>query len=75
MESATKQDVVSLLYFLLPGFLAAWVSYGLTAHPKREAFERVIQALIFTVIVRALNIGVRKLWWICWHPSNRSVDR
>src|ERR1035437_8514257 len=53
MEWASKESL-SLLYFLLPGLVAAWVFYGLTAHPKREAFERVVQALIFTVIIQAI---------------------
>ena len=52
-------DLIRLFYDLLPGFLAAWVYYGLTAHPKPSPFERVIQALIFTVIVRALFIVFR----------------
>jgi Family of unknown function (DUF6338) len=30
----------------------------------------VVQALIFTVLVRAMNIGVRKLWWILWHRNH-----
>ncbi|MGD0389680.1 MAG: DUF6338 family protein [Tepidisphaeraceae bacterium] len=67
MEYLAK-DTITLLYFLLPGFLAAWVFFGLTAHPRREPFDRVIQALIFTVIIKALSFGVRKLWWIIWHP-------
>jgi hypothetical protein len=41
---------------LLPGFLTAWIFYSLTAHPKPSPFERVIQALIFTMIVQALVI-------------------
>ena len=52
MEFPSK-ETLSLLYFLLPGQVAAWVFYGLTAHPKREAFERIVQALIFTIIVQA----------------------
>lgn len=47
-------EVVTILDYLLPGFVAAWVFYGLTGHPKQSPFERVVQALIFTIIVRAL---------------------
>jgi Family of unknown function (DUF6338) len=64
----TSNDTLRLLYFLLPGFLAAWIFYGLTAHPKKEAFERVVQALIFTFLVKTLNVVVRYEWWIHWHP-------
>ncbi len=57
-------ELQTLVYHLLPGFLAAWVFYGLTAHPKKDAFERIVQALIFTVIVKAINIEIiRKIWW------------
>jgi predicted ribosomally synthesized peptide with SipW-like signal peptide len=45
-------EIVLLLTYLLPGFLAAWVFYGLTSHPKPAQFERVVQALIFTFIIQ-----------------------
>lgn len=51
MPELTK-DVVSLLQYLLPGFLVAWVFYGLTSHQKPSQFERIVQALIFTLAVR-----------------------
>lgn len=49
-----SNDVVLLLEYLLPGFIAAWVFYGLTGHPKTSPFERTVQALIFTVIIKAI---------------------
>ena len=49
-----SKDVVALLQYLLPGFLVAWVFYGLTSHQKPSQFERVVQALIFAVAVRVL---------------------
>src|SRR6266699_1552319 len=52
-------EVVSVLRFLLPGFLAAWVYFGLTAHPKPSEFERVVQALIFTVITQGVVAAIR----------------
>lgn len=48
-----SKEIVALLNFLLPGFLAAWVIYGLTNHEKPSQFERTIQALIFTVAIQA----------------------
>lgn len=54
-----SKDVISLLQYLLPGFLVAWVFYGLTSHQKPSQFERVVQALIFTLAVRALVFGER----------------
>jgi hypothetical protein len=42
------QELVGVIWALLPGFVAAWVYYGLTAHRKQSQFERTVQALIFT---------------------------
>jgi predicted membrane protein len=49
------KDSVALFSYLLPGFLSAWVLYGLTSDPKPSQFERVIQALIFSFAVYALH--------------------
>jgi hypothetical protein len=45
-------ELVPLLNYLMPGLLAAWLFYGLTPHQKPAQFERVVQALIFTFLVR-----------------------
>jgi hypothetical protein len=58
MLSWASSEFVAAITYLLPGFLAAWVFLGLTAHPRREPFERVVQAIIFTGVVHALNYGV-----------------
>lgn len=47
-----SKEVVSLLQYLLPGFLVGWVFYGLTSHQKPAQFERIVQALIFSVSVQ-----------------------
>ncbi|HEU0153502.1 MAG TPA: DUF6338 family protein [Arenimonas sp.] len=47
-------DAVELLTYLLPGFTAAWLFYGLTSHQKPTQFERVVQALIFTFVIQVL---------------------
>jgi hypothetical protein len=47
------KDTVTLFGYLLPGFLAAWILYGLTSNPKPSQFERVVQALILTFLVHA----------------------
>lgn len=49
-----SQELMNVLLQLLPGFLAAWLLYGLTSYPKPSQFERVIQALIFSFLIRAL---------------------
>lgn len=60
METFAK-DFVTLLQFLLPGFISAWVFYGLTSYPKPSQFERVVQALIFTIIIQALVFLFKKI--------------
>jgi len=53
-------DFIEFIEYLLPGFLASWVFYGFTAFVKPNQFERVIQALIFTIIVEAVLIILRQ---------------
>lgn len=38
----------------MPGFLTAWVVFGLTTYSKPAQFERIVQALIYSFIVSAL---------------------
>jgi hypothetical protein len=59
-------ELVDALRQLLPGFLAAWVFHGLTLHETKKAtIERIIQALIFTVLIQAVVPLVRGvLFWI-----------
>ena len=52
--SWASSEVVGVLTFLLPGFVAAAIFHSLTSHPKPGAFDRVIQALIFTVVGQAI---------------------
>lgn len=50
----TSKDVLALLTQLMPGFLTAWVVYGLTTYTKPPQFERVIQALIYSFLVNSV---------------------
>ena len=52
------QTIVDVLTFLLPGLITAALLYSLTPAPRPVPFERVVQALIFTVLVRACLVGV-----------------
>lgn len=58
MDNFAK-DIIEVLQFLLPGFLAAWVFYGFTSFPKPSQFERMIQALIFTLITQLFVFVVK----------------
>lgn len=46
-------EIVDLLNFLLPGFITAAIFHSLTSHRKPSAFERIVSALIFTVLINA----------------------
>lgn len=61
MPVSVSGEVVDLLTYLLPGFVAAWVFYGLTSHPRPSQFERTIQALILSFVVNALSSLVHVL--------------
>lgn len=47
------EGTVQLLNYLISGFLTAWIFYSLTPFRINNQFERVIQALIFTVIIKS----------------------
>jgi hypothetical protein len=47
-----SQAVIAVLTYLLPGFITASLVYGLTPTPRAVPFERVVQALIFTMFVQ-----------------------
>jgi hypothetical protein len=47
-------ELIAILRYLLPGFLAAWVFYSFTAHEKSSQFERIVQAVIFTIVVQSI---------------------
>ncbi len=57
----TSKDILALLMQLMPGFLTAWVVYGLTTYTKPSQFERVVQALIYSYIVSALVVVVGRV--------------
>ncbi|HEP1044338.1 hypothetical protein I5L29_01965 [Serratia marcescens] len=51
MESISS-EIFDILKYLLPGFVTAWIFHALTAHPKKNQFEQIIQALIFTLFIQ-----------------------
>ena len=58
MELPTRA-LIDLLTYLLPGFIAAAILFSLTPSPKPPPFERIVQALIFTIVVQVVVLGVR----------------
>ncbi len=59
----SSSEVVAVLTFLLPGFVAAAVFYSLTSHPKPSNFSSVVQALMFTAVVQAITVLLRVNLW------------
>ncbi len=57
--SLIARDLPALVFMLLPGFMAAGVFYTLTSHSKTSEFERLIQALIFTSILKIMTLALR----------------
>ena len=60
-----SSEIVGVLSFLLPGFVAAAIFYSLTSYPKPSPFDRVVQALIFTVIGEGHHGRSPLLWAHC----------
>jgi hypothetical protein len=58
MDPVTNEPLAALS-FLLPGFVTAWVFFGLVPFPKPSQFERVVQALIYTMLVQAVVFLIR----------------
>jgi hypothetical protein len=63
METFAK-DFIILLQYLVPGFIAAWVFYSFTSFPKPSQFERVVQALIFTIFVQIFVYLAKNLFFL-----------
>lgn len=64
-----SKDLIALLQYLVPGFLVAWIYFGLTSHQKPIQFERIVQALIFALFVhllvpieRAIALKAGRIW-------------
>lgn len=73
-------EVVALLQYLLPGFLASWVFHGLTPYPRLSEFERVVHALIFLLFVlpvaagaKVILMGVGRYWQLGEWTDNSAL--
>lgn len=60
MEIIKFESIIPVLQYLLPGFITAWVFYGITSYPRPSAFERVILALIFNLAIQLTFYGIKK---------------
>ncbi|MDG5816472.1 hypothetical protein QA601_15350 [Chitinispirillales bacterium ANBcel5] len=63
MENLSS-EIVGIIYQLLPGFISACIFYVFTSYLKPAPFERIIQALIFTALTKALLILTKSVFFI-----------
>ena len=65
-----SQTIIDVLTYLLPGFITAALFYSLTPAPKPIPFERVVQALIFTILIQAslFSVGYGLFWSLGHSP-------
>ena len=81
MELKISQETITILYFLLPGFVAAAVFYLFTPHRRTtEISERTIEAFIltgvvqfFVMLIKSLALWIGKLVAICQWTENTSL--
>ncbi len=74
MEGLEVKDVVSLLFQLFPGFVAAWIIYGFSSYSKPSYFERLVEALVLSLLVKIVTIPERAAFlWIGRHLGTIGV--
>jgi hypothetical protein len=54
-----SKSAIEILMYLLPGLVTAEIVHNLTPAPRPAPFERVVQALIFTLVVQVLVVSAR----------------
>ncbi|MCY4394812.1 MAG: DUF6338 family protein [Rhodospirillaceae bacterium] len=52
--SWASNEAVSVLIFLLPGFVAAGVFHSLISNPKPSGIDTIVRAFVFTIIVHVI---------------------
>ena len=57
-EGGMEGAFLAQFQYLLAGFVAAWVFYGLTPYKRPTPFERIVQALVYTAVVQLLTTGI-----------------
>lgn len=68
------KDFLPFFQYLVNGFVAAWIFFGLTSFVRASPFERVVHALILTAVVSFVAWCLERLllWggreWIALYP-------
>lgn len=61
-------QALAVLFILLPGFLAAYILQSLATRPKQSDLERVVEALIFSLLIYFASILlVGRSLPLSWH--------
>ena len=77
-----SNDLINLFSYLLPGFITVAIWQSLTTRPHPQPLERIVQALIFTVIIQvlvfvveALSLGIGSSWFVVgtWTDDTRLI--
>ena len=55
-----SSEVVNVLMFLLPGFVAAGLFQTLISNPKPTGFDVIVRAFIFTIFI---HLGAQGVFW------------
>ncbi|WP_315975556.1 DUF6338 family protein [Pseudomonas sp. 14P_8.1_Bac3] len=61
MDDLVK-EIIPLLQYLIPGSLAAWIFYSVTAFKRPDTFGQIVRALIFTFVIQSLVVGLGALF-------------
>lgn len=71
MDELVK-ELIPLLQYLIPGFVASWIFYTLTSFKRPDTFGQIVQALIFTFFIHGVVAGIGGLLiyigkaWVVW---------
>ena len=76
-----SKDIILLIQYLAPGFISAWIYYGITSHVRPSSFERVVQATIFAIFIQIITeviyyfaLQVGRFWSIgSWKESSSLI--
>jgi hypothetical protein len=67
-------QALAVLFILLPGFLAAYILQSLATRPKQSDLERVVEALIFSLLIYFVSILiVGRSLPLSWHVVKDSA--
>ena len=61
-----SSETISVLVFLLPGFIAAGIFHSLISNPKPSGFNVVIQSFVLTIFVHLI---AQPFFWVISHTG------